>query len=186
MVSLIGLSLSSNPFHLLNSINCSRTSNFIGIQSNHIHTLFLKWVAKSFHYIDQWADIFGKWSLDIWCLVMVAWVILLSGEMVSMLELFYTSGNLRSSNHLTSEGNWVICEANNTPIAFDTSIILLICLVDRDRWKHLCCLATFGGLSVSQFCQCFPQGMHIDVQQQLWFKHNWPVLGPVNQSLLYA
>ena len=41
-----------------------------------------------------------------------------------------------SSNHPPSQNTWVICEANCSSITLDTSIILLVCMVNGDGRKH--------------------------------------------------
>ena len=60
--------LLANPFRLLDSIKCSGTTDFFVVQSNHIHTLFLKWVAKLFGHMDQLTDILTNevWMLGVW------------------------------------------------------------------------------------------------------------------------
>ena len=53
-----------------------------------------------------------------------------------ILKFINHPGNLWSSNHPPSQSTWIICKANCSSITFDTSIILLVCLVNGDGRKH--------------------------------------------------
>ena len=67
--------LVANLLHITDSLNCSRTCNFLCVKDNQIHPFFLKRVAKLLYYADKGADILGERGLHTWCLIMMTCVL---------------------------------------------------------------------------------------------------------------